>query len=736
MISKVSPEVEFKPRVGPIDFEVLRHRLWQINDEQGRTIINVSGSPVAAEANDFNVGITNANGEIVCVGTYMGPLILALTSAVKNVYSMFGKEGIEEGDMYMTNDPWFGAVHQNDVCLIAPIFWEGKLICWIGSSVHQVDVGGSIEGSWNPLATNTFQEAPLYVFLKMVRQGNVQPEVLATYTRNSRLSHLVELDMRSQIAGINVVKERLFALIRGYGLETMSNVMEDCLDYQEFLLRHKLRQIPNGEWYAEDYLDHDGHQEKLYTVRLTLTKRGENLIFDYRDSDPQTPGFVNCPHTSLAGGVFLSLAAHLCNDIPWGGGILRSVNIQSREGSLVDAKYPAPVSGAPVNAGWKVINTACLALSKMLTCSERYKENAMAVWVGSSLIYNVFGTNQYGKPFGTMMLSSTLGGGGARYFGDGYNHSSPISSPSATVINVESAELNHPLLYLYRKIAPDSGGAGKYRGGVAALSCLTPYDVKSLKVFASTLGTTHSSGMGLEGGYPGGGSGIFLKRKTSIMQMISKGEFPGSLDEIPGEVLEILPSKYMFDFQSGDVFETVAHGGGGLGDPLERDPQSVQEDVVNGCVSLKYAYDIYGVVLEPESLKVISGTTQSLRHELKAMRIKTGKKIGPTQGGLAPTIGQTMRLGGSLNVSEGLIRCRNCNGIISRASDNPKEFCVLIQSPFKKVSPWIALRLGGDNPELALLEYVCPKCGKLLFVDQRRTSELNHWQDYKLEILQ
>jgi N-methylhydantoinase B len=259
--------------------------------------------------------------------------------------------------------------------------------------------------------------------------------------------------------------------------------------------------------------------------------------------------------------------------------------------------------------------------------------------------------------------------------------------------------------------------------------------VESLRVFVSKLGTTHSSGFGLDGGYPGGGSNGILKRKTSIMELIKAGKFPESLEEIPCEEMVILPSKYQFEFRVGDVLETIGHGGGGFGDPLERDPQLVLKDVLDGCVSLKYAHDIYGVVLETQSLKVNLGATQSLRNELKETRLKTGEKIMPTQEGLTPTIGQTMRLGGSLSISEGLIRCSNCHGIISKASDNPKLFCLVIRSPFKKVSPWIALRLGGDNPELALLEYVCPKCGKLLFVDERRTSESDHWHDYRLEIL-
>lgn len=728
-------EVGFKPRVGPIDFEVLRHRLWQINDEQGRTIINVSGSPVASEANDFNVGIANAKGEIVCVGSYMGQLILGLGSAVKNAYSLFGEEGIEDGDIYLTDDPWLGAVHQNDVCLMAPVFWEGKLISWVGSSIHQVDVGGGFEGSWNPESTSIFQEAPLYDFLKVVRKGKVQPEVVATYTRNSRLPTLLELDMRSQIAGINVTRERLYELIREYGVDTITSVMEDCLDYQEFLLRRKLLQIPDGEWYTEDYLDHDGHQEKLYTVRLKLTKKGDRLIFDYRDSDPQTPGFVNCTRTSLAGLTFLSVATHLCNDIPWGWGILRLVDILSIEGTVIDAKYPAPVSGAPVNAGWKVKTTSSLALSKMLTSSENYKENAMAVWVGSSCIYIVFGINQYHKPFGTMLLSSTMGGGGARYFDDGYNQSAPLESTTPSVINVESAELNTPILYLYRKRTIDSGGAGKYRGGVSARSCITPYDTDSLRVFTTTLGTTHTSSFSLDGGYPGGGSNCFLKKNTPILQLIKEGNFPENLVDIQGKELEILPSKYWFSFQAGDVLETEAHGGGGFCDPLERDPRLVQKDVLDKCVSPEWAFGIYGVVLDSESLKIDADATKARRKELKAERLKSGQRIRPAQEGLLPTNGATARLGESLYVTEGLVHCRSCKGIISKASDNPKEYCLLIRSPLKKANPWIALRLKGDNPLFALQEYVCPHCGKLLFVDVRLTSEQDHWQDYRIDAL-
>jgi len=180
----------------------------------------------------------------------------------------------------------------------------------------------------------------------------------------------------------------------------------------------------------------------------------------------------------------------------------------------------------------------------------------------------------------------------------------------------------------------------------------------------------------------------------------------------------------------------VAHGGGGFCDPLERNPQLVQKDILNGCVSPEWASGIYGVVLEPGSLKVIPEATEARRKELKVERLQRGQRIKPAQQGLAPTSGAIARLGESLYASEGLIHCHNCNGIISKAHDNPKEYCLVTRSPFKKANPWIALRLNGDNSELALFEYICPHCGKLFFVDVRQTVESNHWHDYRVEIPQ
>ena len=187
-----------------------------------------------------------------------------------------------------------GAVHQNDVCLIAPVHRDGKLVAWVGSTIHQVDVGGPAPGSWNYLARDTFQEAPRYRFLKLMRKGEIQPEVMETYLTNSRTPHLVELDLRGQIAAANVAKERLDLLFRKYGTDTVTKVMTDMLDYTEFMLRRKLTQIPDGEWYAEDHLDHSGHREAIHTLRLKLTKQGTELDVRFPRDRPAGRRFHQC----------------------------------------------------------------------------------------------------------------------------------------------------------------------------------------------------------------------------------------------------------------------------------------------------------------------------------------------------------------------------------------------------------------------------------------------------------
>ncbi len=714
--------VRFAPRTDPTTFEVLRHRLWQINDEQGKTLLNMSGSQIATEANDFNVGISDAEGNLIAVGPYILVQMAPLTLLVQSIIRTLGDD-VTEGDVFLCNDPWFGAVHQNDVCVLAPFFWDGKITAWTASVVHQVDVGGGTPGSWCHEATDTFQEAPRYRFLRVVRGGVLQRDVVDTYLTNSRTPDLLNLDLRAQIGAAKATLGRLKALYERYGNEVVQVTMHDMLDYAERLFANKLETIPPGEWLSDCYLDHDGRAESTHRYALRLKKDEDGLTFDYTETDPQIPAFINCAYGGLFTATYIGVLAYLCADIPWNSGVMRRVRILSREGSLNNASFPAAVSGS-LESIWNSTNASCAALGKMLCASEAQRSSAMAVWQGSTLVYTLFGKNQYGERYGSWMISSSLGGAGARSFGDGHDVSGPLMAPCYSAINVEHAESLYPLLFLYRKRAADSGGPGKWRGGVSADHAVTPHGTEEIAIGVTSSGADHSHTLGLAGGYPGAGSTVRIARVA--MTGHDGRPIPAAWHEVEGEK-EVLPPKTRVILKPGDVFSTIPHGGGGFGDPLDRDPGLVLQDVVAGTVSIEGARDYYGVVITFEPLGVDHDATAGLRSAVRRWRIgDNGNAKSPASG----RVSGRARHSGVVR-KDGNWTCGACGYSLGPIATNAKEACSHRYSSLAAAGPLVAPRTSGESKKFQLREYSCPNCGTLLAVDQTLQAVDGHWHDVR-----
>lgn len=676
---------KFIPRTDPITFEVLRHRLWQINDEQGRTVINVSGSPVASEANDFGVALTDAEGNLVTLGQYLIHHTAAISEVVRNAIESLGDD-VGEGDVYLTNDPWMGALHQNDVCCVAPMHHEGKLIAWTACIVHQVDVGGPVSGSWNLDARTVFEEAPRYRFLPVMRHEQMQDSAVSTYLTNSRTPSSLELDLRAMIASSNVVRERLSETIDRYGVGAVTETMQDCMDYSEMLLRHRLASIVEGQWFAEDFMDHDGHEEGAFGIRLKLSKDDAGLHFDYTQSDDQADGSINCTFAGAFAGSLSPVMTQLCAKIPWNQGVMRCVTVSTREGSLNHARFPAPVGGASISACHHTSNAAMTSVALMITGSESPNiEPAMANWSGSPFVYNVFGKNQYGESFGTMLIDSHLGGGGARSFDDGYTAAGMLSVPQANVPNVESVEGLSPLLYLYRRRATDSGGSGARRGGLAVTSAMALYGSDDLNVTVSTQGAQHSCAAGLDGGFPGGGVNTAIVRGPDAPGALIGGHRSHDRTEWGG-ALEQLASKARLKLQNGDVLITQPHGGGGLNDPLLRDPEDVASDVRAGDVSAEQAESTYGVI-------VAEGGVDDQATQAKRLRARSE------------------RLGGDVPTRDAITVHRRDERLIQRIS------------PVGAAGPMVGREWNGDSPFFQLHEYICPDSGYLVDVQIRKRGD-------------
>lgn len=335
-----------KNKIDPVTFEVLRHRIWAINDEQAMVAARVSGSPVVYETFDFNLGILTPEGRGVYAGVYIAHHAIPLEQVVRSVMKKFGDD-ISPGDMFYTNDPWCGALHANDGALASPVFWEDEIVCWTAIVMHDVDVGGPVPGSFVVGAHECLGEAPLYPPIRLVKNDEIQEDFYEVLKRNCRSPEVNYLNMKARISSQTMARQRLHELIKEYGKDTFVNVLQQIINHTKVVLEDRLNQIPDGVWYEHAYLDHDGISDKVYTIMLKLKKKGSKLIFDFTGTDPQAAGSVNCTVAGLSGGVLAPLMSMLCYDLPWSTGALNEiVEIKAEEGTINNAKFPAACSMA------------------------------------------------------------------------------------------------------------------------------------------------------------------------------------------------------------------------------------------------------------------------------------------------------------------------------------------------------------------------------------------------------
>ncbi|HLB12520.1 MAG TPA: hydantoinase B/oxoprolinase family protein, partial [Dehalococcoidia bacterium] len=717
-----------KADIDPITFEVLRHRLWAINDEAGATIKRISGSPVATEAYDFNTGILTAQGDMLVIGIYITTHASVQDIIIRNILQDYAENpGIGEDDMFITNDPYYGALHQPDVTCVAPVHWKGELVAWCGCTVHQIDVGGPVPGSFTVGARSIYEEAPPIPPLKIVEGGVLRRDLEREYLRRSRTAPLVALDLRAQIAANNVAKARIQELIKSYGLDTVKAVMTRMIDYVEVRFRARLRELPDGTWRHVSFVEHDGLEDKVYPCRLTAIKSAENLTLDFTESAPQAPALINGCYSGLRGGIMSSLLPMLCYDMPWSpAGLWRAIDLRTRKGTIVDAEWPAGVSMSSISACWAARITVNVCLGKMLAASEALRDHAMASWQGAWPGQNLAGINQRGEPFGTMILDAMAGGSGARTWKDGVDSGGIISSLGSAAANVETNEYFYPLLYLYRRQVPDSGGPGKYRGGVSASHAFAPYRTPSPLVSALfSHGVEQPPSSGIGGGYPGSTADYAMVRDSNLWELFKSGLMPQELKDLAGKP-ELIPPKAVTQIGTADVFRCVYPGGGGYGDPLDRGAELVLADLRSGLVSREVARGIYGIVVDASGQLDPEGTDE---RRTQIRRDRQAEARGESQPALALASANSRSLSESLEIVEvdgkGYIRCCRCGTVISPARENYKLSAPMGEYPLDRGGPQIAPH--RDDGRFVLREFYCPGCWTLLEVETNMKGEPAIW---------
>lgn len=598
----------------PMTFSIIRHRLFRVVEEAVITLKHVSGSAITNEGHDLMVSLYRADGSLLMGGVGFLHHLTSAAEACKAIIRRF-EGNIRAGDVYLLNDPYTAALHTSDIYLVAPIHHGGRLVAWSACFVHVTDIGAVNPGGFCPQAPDIYTEGFSSPGLKLVDRGEMRQDVLDTILNMVRSPEMVTLDLRSMIACNNVAAERMVALMDKYGAEAVDEAGARLIEESERLFRARLLELPDGTWQSRQYLDVLGETAR---VALTMTKLGDRLVFDFSGSDPQSRHAINCTRWASLGGLFAPLFPLLCYDITWNEGVIRPVEMIAPEGSIVNCTRPAPVSVATVGAIQSVNNAACTTIGKMLAASEAYRDEATAVWHANHFAIFKFGRNQRGGYSIGILTETFAGAGGARSFADGVDIGGEIPNPISRMANVETIEAQFPIRYLFRRRATDSGGPGRWRGGTGGEMALVAHGAPDggIDYVISGKGARHPMSEGLAGGWPGAPNAyVWVKAPDDGANAPVLAESLGDLAGVRERV-----SWGVHPLRGRDALYVRWNGGGGWGDPLEREAERVADDVAAATVSVEAARSIYGVVLDAAGA-VDGAATAEIRARMLADRL-------------------------------------------------------------------------------------------------------------------
>jgi N-methylhydantoinase B len=710
-------------KIDLVTFEILRHRLWEINDEMAMLAARISGSPAVYESGDFNTAILTADGEGLFTGVYVIRQASALDVLVQSVIEQF-RGDLKDGDMFLTNDPWSGALHAMDYAVVAPVFWEGEVVCWTGVVMHEIDVGGPRPGSWTVGAQDAFQECMLIPPVKIVEAGRLRKDIERIYLRNTRTPDMNALNLRAKIAAQVTTRERLRDIIREFGRDTFLDLQHQILDYVRTSLRQRIGKLPDGVWYSHAFLDHDGVHDRMYRFRLKLTKSGEKLIFDFTGTSKQALGAINSAYSGLIGGVVQTIFPLLCFDLPWShGAVADCIEIISEPGTVNNATFPAATSMATVNSCQITGNVIWEAFARMFSCVDELRDEVAGLCYGGVAMAVLAGRRANGTPF-VNMFTDSVGGGGARSFRDGVDTCGNMVAPGYAIPNAERIESLFPVLYVYRKERAETAGAGTWRGGVGIEYMIVPHK-GSGEIEAIFFGSAaaHCETKGAAGGFPGSVQRSLILREADVARQFDDGRIPLTSEEVASRI-ELPQAKDAAKLNPGDAWVCFCDGGGGYGDPLERDPENVRRDVARGLCTAAEGQRLYGVKLGDDG-QVDLSQTDALRTTSREVRVTQGRRLGDAwQPGSAFDGEQLFRYGEILAIRKTkagpAIGCVRCGTMLCAAVEDPRQRALMVEQELSALSP---LNRYGREDEVVIRHYCCPGCARVFSTDVQLKSD-------------
>ena len=575
------PEPTAHHAVDPITLEVVKNALASTADEMALVIMRSAYSPVVRDTMDYSTALCDRTGRVVAQGLTLAVQLGTFPTVMGYVLAELGPTA-HPGDVYITNDPYgCGGQHLPDIYVIRPVFVDGALEGWAATMAHHSDVGGIAPGSIAVHATEIYQEGLRIPLSKLVDAGVESTMLLRLLEANTRQPVHVLGDLRAQLAACRVGERGLTALLEGYGADAHL-YMDELQRVAERMMRAELASLPDGVHEFTDYIDGVGDEPVPIPIVVRVEIAGDEVLVDFEGTSPQVEASVNCPVGMVYAACYCAIRGIVRGEIPNCEGYMAPIRVNAPAGTVVNPVLPA-ACGARGVIGYRVYDAIMGALAPLVP------DRVIAAGEGGPTLIAWGGYDERRKPFGTTEV--LVGSWGARSQRDGLEG---VSNPLANLGNqpVELIEADLPLKIARYGVVPDSGGAGRQRGGLAY--------VREYEVLARRATLTFRTDRrdhppyGLDGGDPGA---------------------PSSNVVVSNGVARALPTMPMqaFTLEQGDRFTHVSAGGGGFGAPRERDPEAVLADVLDGKVSPQAARERYGVVIEEGAVDMAA--TRALRRE-------------------------------------------------------------------------------------------------------------------------
>lgn len=520
----------------PIFLEIFWTRITSVVNEAAKLIVRTSFSTLSTEANDFAVVLTDSQGRALAENTGSIPSFIGtLPATVRSAIAQFGTESMRPGDVFITNNPWIGTGHLNDVTLVKPIFNGERLVAFAASAAHMPDIGGKIR---SVDARELFEEGLHIPLMLLLKQGKADETLLNLVRTNVRTPDQTTGDIWSQVGAVELIAKRLESILQEYRLEGIDDLANAMFERSDEAMRAAIGKLPEGEYSYR--MQTDGFDER-FQYRVTVRIQNSTIECDFTGTSPQQPRGINCVLAYTRAMSVYAIKCLLLPDLANNDGLFRSIRVHAPEGSLLNPRMPAPVGGRACT-GHYVPTTIFGALHQILP-------NKVMAGVGSPLwIANLSGTRADGKPFTTVLFYN--GGMGGTAQKDGASVLSWPSNISATPIEV--AEREAPLFFKYKRLRNDSGGRGRHRGGLGEEICFV---------------STHHQPLSI----------VFLTERVKVAAPGLGGGQDGAL----GAVLingQPIDSRKPHVLAPGDEVILRTPGGGGFGMPLERSAELTAHD--------------------------------------------------------------------------------------------------------------------------------------------------------------